>query len=809
MFTPTTIIKVRQCAALVFSCALVAGLSGCGGGGSSGTPSPQNPPASSSSSVSSSSSSSSSSIPASVTYTVMVDIPAASQTEAPAEEDAHKAKLFSAAEIPALSNKTSSPQDLTADQFAVTCVDLSGRVEEVVKVTDASKNEDGSWDLTVPLEPRLDCLVAVQLSQPEALGVDEYITQGDALYAPMSANTLDVDVLSTAAFNSLISELGGVGSFEDAGVDAKDTQNLTAINHVMTNIAILLTEQGVPSGSDLTEILAQIELLVTPLITEEVVNIKNPASITALDLVRDGGGMHIFNSDNDGVTYRAVVGSTVTDQRYSGNAFVPDTGGYQDRSFMLGSDGWVHRSGEATVDLANSEDGTVVLVDSAADSEQTIYKVTQGFTLSGRKIAEVLKANPNTTALAAVVDPNAVFPEGAHGYRLQVSNPQLYVVFFEPGDVNGVCFTISDMLASHANGNCNQQELRLDANIFQRPAVTYESLFSPDVAVNSPGSRTLPVGSVDTENEVYHLDVQLLNDGSHTARFYARSWEGTSYLRLIDTGTWREFTLPNGNPALYFDYPQSVLDVAYIWGRQTYQAYTVQDGFVRHLGVVPPAVQKQNLLVLDSVASESVINAMSSQKTAAACFNPSLYEAGAKSFEIHRYPNTDSSFDLSHEVQMKGPAVFNGQTVLHSTDITRSVSWPDDTPDVHTLYFTIDSNALHFNDLGGEVTGSFEMASFYHPGRLLRFDLKEGESFLQSYTNSNIYGQEWEEPEFATTFTGIKRVTVPAGTYDACHFIQGSTEVWYMVDTGIKIKEIWSESSGWELVSYSGNGFNF
>src|SRR5690606_10531257 len=109
------------------------------------------------------------------------------------------------------------------------------------------------------------------------------------------------------------------------------------------------------------------------------------------------------------------------------------------------------------------------------------------------------------------------------------------------------------------NGNCNQQELRLDANIFQRPVVTYESMFSPDVAVNEPGSRTLPVGHIETADEVYHLDVQLLNDGSKTARFYARSWEGTSYLRLIDTGTWKEFTLPNGSVAAHFEYPASVL----------------------------------------------------------------------------------------------------------------------------------------------------------------------------------------------------------------------------------------------------------
>lgn len=808
MFTPKTIIKVRQCAALVFSCALVAGLSGCGG--SSGTPSPQNPPASSSSSVSSSSSSSSSSIPASVTYTVMVDIPAASQTEAPAEEDAHKAKLFSVA-----ATKTSSSDTLTADHFAVTCVDLSGRVEEVVKVTDASKNEDGSWDLTVPLEPRLDCLVAVQLSQPEALGVDEYITQGDALYAPMSANTLDVDVLSTAAFNSLISELGGAGSFEDAGVDAKDAQNLTAINHVMTNIAILLTEQGVPSGSGLTEILAKIELLVAPLITEEVVNIKNPATITALDLVRDRGGMHIFNSDNQGITYRAVVGSTVTDQRYSGNAFVPDSGAYRDRSFILGNEGWTQKSGEVRVDLAGSEDGEIVLVDTEASSERLTHKVAQGFSLSGRKIVDVLKANPNTNALAELVDPDAVFPAHANGYRVQVSNPQLYVIFYEPGDANDVCFTLPDMLASDANGNCNQQELRLDGNIFHRPAVTYESLFSENVAVNSLGSRTLAVGAVGTGAYIYRLDVQLLNDGSHIARFYARNWglgDEPDYLRLLGTGTWREITLPNGNPALYFDYPRSVLDEADPWATQTYQAYTVQDGYVRHLWVVPPAVQKPSLLVFDNVALGSVINAMSSHKTAAACFNPSSFEIGAYLNVIHRYFwSSGGENDQLYETEVKAPVDFRGRSAYQLVESYGPLNGPADSS---VRYFNVDISKKQITQLGFEVTQYFwpvpdplKMQE-YNPGKLIRFDLKAGESFTQTYATTDFSGRTYDTT-VTTTFVGIEEISVPGGTYQACRFDEGDKSTWYEVGTGVKLKDLDASGSSTELVTYSGNGFNY
>jgi hypothetical protein len=50
---------------------------------------------------------------------------------------------------------------LTADNFAVVEVDLSGRVLERVtlKPSDISKNADGTWSIQVPGYPRLDRLI--------------------------------------------------------------------------------------------------------------------------------------------------------------------------------------------------------------------------------------------------------------------------------------------------------------------------------------------------------------------------------------------------------------------------------------------------------------------------------------------------------------------------------------------------------------------------------------------------------------------------------------------------------------------------
>src|SRR5690606_20240757 len=150
-------------------------------------------------------------------------------------------------------------------------------------------------------------------------------------------------------------------------------------------------------------------------------------------------------------------------------------------------------------------------------------------------------------------------------------------IFLHPGEAGGSCWG-PEGFQDEANGNCNMQELRRDNNIFERPIVEYETLFSPDVDINAMGSRSLSVGAVGDNL----LVAQLINNSSKTVKYYARGWAG-DYASLIATGTWTEITLPNlseNNRAVRFDYPKAVLAVADIWSQQSYQAYTVQDGFV-------------------------------------------------------------------------------------------------------------------------------------------------------------------------------------------------------------------------------------
>src|SRR5690606_23518521 len=175
-------------------------LTGCGGGGggSSSTPpansaasssvsssAPSSGPVSSSSSsdsslsissgsssVSSSSSSSVSSIaPVSTTYKVTVEVPEGllgAPVQAASPQKAGSG--FIAA-------KAVGPDTLTASNFAVACVDLAGAVLDIIPLAEdsISPGDDGSWNMTVPLAPSVNCLVVANLYQPVSMEEGEPI----------------------------------------------------------------------------------------------------------------------------------------------------------------------------------------------------------------------------------------------------------------------------------------------------------------------------------------------------------------------------------------------------------------------------------------------------------------------------------------------------------------------------------------------------------------------------------------------------------------------------------------------------------
>src|SRR5690606_22611114 len=138
------------------------------------------------------------------------------------------------------------PDTLTASNFAVACVDLAGAVLDIIPLAEdsISPGDDGSWNMTVPLAPSVNCLVVANLYQPVSLEEGEPINDAGNIYAPSTADTITVSPFSTVAFNAFVEELGGSGTFESANINPQDPTQIIAVNNVMTNIAALLAGQN-------------------------------------------------------------------------------------------------------------------------------------------------------------------------------------------------------------------------------------------------------------------------------------------------------------------------------------------------------------------------------------------------------------------------------------------------------------------------------------------------------------------------------------------------------------------------------------
>jgi len=499
--------------------------------------------------------------------------------------------------------------ELSAANFAVVSVNLSGDVVEryEVKAGDITVDDNWTWRIKTPVAPRADVVVIADVSKAINLTTTDKLNTEGLMYAPATAAKVDLDIGSTSAYKNLIVELGGTGTFQSQAIDPASAAQIAAVDNIVNNVQLSVAEQDLTSTTKVSEALAVVQSPVATIIKQEVVNLKNTTEGTAVGLVRDDGGLHIFYNDEGNILHESLVGTTSLNEKYDGAKFVAATGNPGDKAYILSSNGWALKSGDDVFSSYNS-DGSVSLQDSNADGDKTIFSLTQGFNLAGQKVADIFGANFNTKDLLGIINPASVFAAGAKGYRLKITQPQRYSISYDPGAENGTCFGIIDMLASQANGSCNQLEMVLANNMVERPSTGYNNLFSANVAPDVAGFRSVSVGSVGE----YKLIIQFINDTAKTVNFYEVGWTGTHY-KLLGTGTWEELTLPNlasENKAVHVNYPESILALhPQIWSQRSEETYVQQNGFLRQVEIIPESEELDPLIVFNGTANTDVMSA--------------------------------------------------------------------------------------------------------------------------------------------------------------------------------------------------------
>jgi len=624
-------------------------LSGCGGGG--GSKSPDTPPTSTASSVSSTAVSSSSSIVAvssissstpvssssssnvsnlsssssnsiiasssssavavSTTYNVNVNVPASLISQNLGSTWQQKLGQFF---VPAAYADT--PSSLTADNFAVVVVDLAGNVLEriTLKPSDVGKNSDGTWFVHIPGTPRIDRLIVADITKPIVLPVASNINQSSLVFAPTTEQNLDVGIASTAAFKTFIDELGGTGTFASLNIDPTDAAQVTLLKDLVGNIQESIENQVFTGFSTVEAAVASIQTVVTEVVKQEVLNIKNPTQSNLVSAIQSEGGLHWYETDDDDMTYVSLTGSEpAKDYIFNGAEFEVNLNSDNNELILLNG-AWVRPADNIKVKTLNAN-GSILLQDTVALDDTVTIKAIQSVSLEGRNIVDMLSANIDTKDFAqSSINPSAAFGAGANAYRIQVSDEPYdkYSFWFHQGDkTTGLCDWNNGEKASDYGGNCNRVVLRKPNNQYAFGATAMTALKSPNVTPGQNNSVVVDIGGHGS----FAIGVQLVNDVAKTARFYRYSPGDWRVFELVATATYTELNLPGLSTdaaAIELQLPQAVLNASYFEFETL--VFVKQDGSVR-LGRFEAAGQEDNsdsILMFNGIANTNIQSALNS-----------------------------------------------------------------------------------------------------------------------------------------------------------------------------------------------------
>lgn len=237
--------------------------------------------------------------------------------------------------------------------------------------------------------------------------------------------------------------------------------------------------------------------------------------------------------------------------------------------------------------------------------------------------------------------------------------------------------------------------------------------------------------------------------------------------------------------------------------------------------------------------------------TAAACFNPMLLVEGNSYRTVVR-----ATYSGQGTEQQVLDSTVEGSVKFNGVSATKSTSTQANTPDAALMakgqtsdvssgasYYSLDASTGSVNFLGFDssfgVTPSekIDVKTVYNPYIETRLSLKPGQSFDQSYSKTETISRSngtTQSPivnyKKNVLFVAIAPVTVPAGTFMACQFVETGTRadaaslpgavpisagvatIWRSVGSGLPLKSTYTStaqgsiSSTFELMSATING---
>lgn len=205
------------------------------------------------------------------------------------------------------------------------------------------------------------------------------------------------------------------------------------------------------------------------------------------------------------------------------------------------------------------------------------------------------------------------------------------------------------------------------------------------------------------------------------------------------------------------------------------------------------------------------------------CFNAAQFQPDSTVTASYRDNSVGDVSISGYDRVVTAGATFNGKSTLKATSNIVIEADGDNSSGTVESFILPRNTQKRLLEFGNIVTivqpEQITVTLTVRPSRLYRFDLAAGESYVQEYEETietsfpGFNDTEQATVRVITTFKGIESVTVPAGTFQACKFVEQLTDgpfattttEWFGVGNGLLLKSV-DDNETSELVSATING---
>lgn len=462
---------------------------------------------------------------------------------------------------------------LAPENFAVTVVDTSGKVVEVVELTSDNliRNDDGSWTIVLPGNPQLNCLVVVDLNKPIVITPQQPLPP-EVIFAPTVAAELEVSIESTAAYQAFLDLLADDQSFADLGFDITDAESLALVEQLLAQIQetyARLIDSGSfdpQAFSSVDDVLARIEAQVATIVEQEIASSQNTSDSQLADALAASQSLYEFEGQlPDSPAYAKLNETEEVRFNLTGSSFEIERYQDNDGNLLLTADGW-----EQLADWVKTEaqdNGSVIITDENIAAFKEQYSAARAVDLNGRNISDFLSIDPDTQLTGFMMKSGDIFPEGAVAYQLTegtVLNDSAKLFCNDPNDCELLLITSYDFLLPETPaepGDEATSELT-PANLFE------EQLVQAEAATSVAELTAFSIGRSFSGPETTEVVAEVVAD--QTVKFHQITATFETDLEVPDftltelaSGSWSFRALDgleDGQQVLTFELPAVVRD---------------------------------------------------------------------------------------------------------------------------------------------------------------------------------------------------------------------------------------------------------